>query len=1136
MSDLQIHLLGTFQILQNGRSLTTFRTNKIRALLAYLAVEVDHAHRRESLATLFWPQMDTRKALANLRLSLHRLHQVLGDDPPLLQVDRHTVRWNTAPTQVDALSFIQALTSVSIHTHTTPSLCPDCARRLETAVAQYRGDFLAGFFLGDSIPFDDWAASWRERLHQDALQTLAWLSDYHQENGRYPQAIPYARRQLELAPWREVAHYQLMQLLAAAGQYTAALQQYEQCRRLLRDELGLEPDAQTNNLLQQIQAEASRAPVYPEKRAYHIRFSAAARIITFLPSAAAPFIGRHAELIRLDDILRHPPVQMVTITGAGGIGKTRLALTWSATQAARYPEHFPDGVYFVPLAAIDAAANLAPAIAHTVMPLSDIDATAETTTQQLRDFLQNRQLLLVLDNFEQLLHGGGGQMAVTFLQDLCHHAHRLKLLVTSRERLGLQDEYLLPLDGLPCPDNNEAEGDQFPAAQLFIHCVRRIQPNFTLAPADRPHLAAICHLLDGIPLALELAAAWVEWLPLAEIVADIEDSLDFLTTGLHDWPERHRSMRTVFDRSWAQLSRPEQEFFMRLALFRGGFTRAAALAVAGTGLALPDVLRLLTTLANKSLLHYHRLEDRYAMHEMLRQYGAEKLAQAPSAASIQQAHAAYYCRWLYGQERELKGARQRETRIRIAAEMENISAAWIWAAQAGMLPFLAEASAALGLFLRQNGRFAEGSTFFAAVIEHLPPEAIPARLWYWRAIFEPVAAQQQAYLAHSLDLLSVAAKSGPADSADKAAVLLALGVLARRRGDWETAAQHFRQSLTLARLAGNDWGESNVLYELGVQAWRSGAYPQAEQWFARCLEGYRRLGDTEGEAVALEGLVGATLFSGQVEQALVHLRHSYALYEHLPDPLGIARLKTERAQISWFQNLEGLTLFEEGLADFRQLGDRRETAKSTAILAMLLADVDIQAAAVKATEAAALCQTLGERRGAAIAQGVLSRAALVDGCYPAAAQYAAAYEQTARVMALPVELTEALIWAGWAALALGDDGQAMRCAVEALQIPTYWQGMALDLKAVLLARRSTVNYKLAWQILGYGESRYARHRSPVSQAVCCRFLPPAMLAMPPHEIARLKEQGFHLESPLTNDVTIACSDGIDAPSLISGLA
>jgi predicted ATPase/DNA-binding SARP family transcriptional activator len=1114
MSDLQLHLLGTFQILQNGRSLTTFRTNKIRALLAYLAVEADHPHRRDSLAALFWPQMDNRNALTNLRLSLHRLRQALGDDPPVLRIDRYTVQWHASAARIDAAVFAQTLTAVTAHDHAL--LCPDCARRLETAVPHYKGDFLAGFFLEDAAPFDDWAATRRERLHQQALQALAWLAAFHQENGRYPQAILHTRRQLELEPWREPAHRQMMQLLAATGQHTAALRQYEQCRRLLRDELGATPEAATTDLYRQIQAERTAASAHGKSDSQPLPLSPAQRITVFLPATAAPLVGRQAEMTQLDQLMSHPATRLVTITGVGGMGKTRLALTWSAAQAAHQPQHFPHGIYFVPLTAVHTTAHLVPAIVQA-LPFVPDDASTQPLPQQLDDYLRDRQLLLVLDNFEQLLTRDDGAAVTAVLHHLLDHAPQLKLLVTSREHLHLQNEQPLPLNGLPCPGDQETEWAQFPAAQLFAQSARRVQADFALTPPDRPHLIAICRLLGGIPLALELAAAWVEWLPLADIAAEIGRSLDFLAADQRDWPERHRSMRAIFDSAWARLSRPEQTFFTRLCLFRGGFTRAAALAVAGDGQPRPTVLRLLAALVQKSLLRYDRLAERYTMHDLLQQYGGEKLAQAAALSDIQQAHAVYFCRWLGQEAPLLKGAQQKAALHHILADLDNIRAAWTWAVQASSLPLLAEAAAGLGLFLLRNGRFPDGAALFGDAVRHFPaqtatPDECLALAWLrcWQAAFEPSLPQRQEMLEQGLALLPATAAENNVRVV-KAAILLELGSVARSQGRQEAVDQLLGQSLALYRLSDDRWGEANVLYELGVYTWRQGEYPLSEQWFNHCLQLRQSLGDGDGTAVALEGLAGTALFSGRAEEAHRLLQQCAPLYRELDDPVGVARVKIKQAQVSWYLDLTGLAQFAEGLDSLRALGERRHVALWTVIYAMLQADEDINLAAQNATAGLALCRELGLLRGVAIAQGVLSRVALVNGRYAEAQERAEAYLQTAQALSLSVEYVDALVWAGWAALACGDEARAGWCAAQALQIPNYWRVACLGLTAVLLARRSADNYEWAWQILGYGESCYARLRSPISQEILVRFLPQAMQQMLPVRIHRCKKQGHRLD-------------------------
>ena len=823
----------------------------------------------------------------------------------------------------------------------------------------------------------------------------------------------------------------------------------------------------------------------------------------------------------MQQLMALPAARLVTITGVGGMGKTRLALACAAFQAARHQARFPHGVFFVPLTAVESSAQLLAAVARTVGYAPDQGDDGQIGSPDLHSYLQRRQLLLVLDNFEQLLDRGEGQRAAALLLELLARAPKVKLLVTSRERLHVQLEHTLALDGLPCPDEQTADFAHCPAAQLFEESARRLQPDFRLSAADRPHLITICRRLDGMPLGLELAAAWVEWLPLRDIAAEIESGLDLLVAEARDWPERHRSLRAVFDASWVRLSEVERDFLAKLSLFRGGFTRGAAQAAAGDGLTRTAVLRLLAALTNKSLLRHNRPAERYTMHELLQWYATEKLAQQADGAAVRGRHAAYFCTWLARQTSHLQGERQKETLARIEANLEDIRQAWAWAVEKRMAAALAGAAFSLGMYCRWRGRFAEGAALFGTAIENLEAAAVAedepqamARLWYWWAVFEPSFAARQELLQHSLALLERADAPGDTRNIDRAAILLEFSIAANGQGDYSDGDQMAEESLVLYRLAGNQWGEANVLFELGVRAWRNGAYDLARQWFGHCLAGRRRIGDGAGTAVALEGLAGAEMFSGDTESALSLLRQSYAAYEAVGEQAGMARMKIKEAQVLWYTEMAGLALFEEGLACLKELGARRNVALYTVILALLKGDVDIDGAARMALEGQALCAELDDQRGVAVAQGVLSRAALVNGRYAEAAERAEAYVRASRKLALAVETTDALIWAGWAHLAQGELAEAEEHVAEICRTAqNYWRAAGLGLTAVVLACRGG-NERWAWQLLGYGERHYAPHRGDVSQRVIQRFLPQAMKEMAPAEVALLKEEGSRLEEEM----------------------
>ena len=378
-----------------------------------------------------------------------------------------------------------------------------------------------------------------------------------------------------------------------------------------------------------------------------------------LPRAATALIGRDEELAEIMGLLSTLHCRLLTLLGPGGIGKTRLAVE----VASRMTFHFADGVYFVPLQALLAVEDIVPAVIDA-LPLQLTDNTDPELL--LLKYLNDRHLLLVLDNFEHLLDG------VELISRILNGTDQVQLLITSRERLNLQTEQTWPLRGLDVPEEIPDPAVLSSAVRLFDERARRVQPDFLLE-AHWAAVASICQLVDGIPLALELAASWVRALPCETIASEIKRSVDILTSSQRDLPERHQSMRAVFDHSWKLLSEDEHAVFCKLTVFHGGFTVEAAQEVAGAS------LRTLASLIDKSLL---QLDDsgRYAMHELLRQYGDEQLEAAGAGQSTRDAHRRYYAEFVCQRVDDLKGRRQIEAIAEINADFENVRAAWRWAA------------------------------------------------------------------------------------------------------------------------------------------------------------------------------------------------------------------------------------------------------------------------------------------------------------------------------------------------------------------------------------------------------------------------------------------------------------------------
>jgi predicted ATPase/DNA-binding SARP family transcriptional activator len=698
MYSLRISLLGVPRVERDGKAVP-IRRRKVLALLAYLAV-TRQPHSRDGLATMFWPESDQSSALANLRRDLSRLKRAVGDQA--LDVDRLQIALlrQTDPSTssgqgvwLDVEAFKRRLAASHAHGHAAAELCAKCAEALTEAVSLYTGDFMAGFSLPDSLEFDEWQFFQAEGLRQSFAEAVEKLAQWHTAQGEVEQGIEYARRWVALDPLQEQAQRQLMRLYARSGQQAAAVRQYQECARLLQEELGVEPEPETTALY-----EAIRTKQFPPAPARRHK----------LPPQATPFVGREEELADLRRLLlEEPACRLLTLVGPGGIGKTRLALE----AAAGTLDAYSDGVYFVPLASVGGTEFIVAAIAEA-LGLNFSGAVAPKL--QLLDHLREKRLLLVVDNLEHLLEGVG------LFSEILSAAPQATLLMTSRERLNLREEWVYEVQGLPCPGPVLAPEsvEAYSAMRLFLQRARQADAHFALNEEDVPALARICQLVDGMPLALELAAAWARSMSPPEIVREIQGNLDFLSTSLRNVPERHRSLRAIFEESWKQLADAEKGTLSKLSVFRGGCSREAAEVVAGArapcGSRVGTTWPLLASLVDKSLLR-RTDSGRYEMHELIRQFAAERLAaDAAAREELQDRHCTYYASFLEGRIPAMEGDRQREALAEIAVEIGNVRAGWQYALTHLRLDALEAFHWGLALFYWLRGWFEEARDTFEA--------------------------------------------------------------------------------------------------------------------------------------------------------------------------------------------------------------------------------------------------------------------------------------------------------------------------------------------------------------------------------------------------------------------------------------
>jgi predicted ATPase/DNA-binding CsgD family transcriptional regulator/tetratricopeptide (TPR) repeat protein len=376
-----------------------------------------------------------------------------------------------------------------------------------------------------------------------------------------------------------------------------------------------------------------------------------------LPEAATPFIGREDEIEQVNSLLLDENNRFVTILAPGGMGKTRLSLEVARRQLG----HHHDGVYFVPLAALSPGNDVVTTVAEQI---AFVLPGESRSLQQLLNYLKERSMLVVLDNFEHLLD------AASVVTDIITNTPRTKILVTTRERLNAHGEQVYNLRGMVYPTWETSEDAlEYDAVKLFMQSARRNRSDFELHPDELDFLARICRLTAGMPLGIELAAAWVDVLSLERIAGEIQQGIDIFETEMRDLPERHRSLRATFERTWNRLTAEGQRIFMSLSVFRGGFTRMSAEAVAGA------TIHDLRTLAQKALIQIEG-HERYAIHELVRQFGASKLEESTELATVQAKHAAYFADFMVEREHDLKHGRQLEGLTLIDPDFENVRLAW----------------------------------------------------------------------------------------------------------------------------------------------------------------------------------------------------------------------------------------------------------------------------------------------------------------------------------------------------------------------------------------------------------------------------------------------------------------------------
>jgi predicted ATPase/DNA-binding SARP family transcriptional activator len=793
---LDVFTLGGLRICLEHERLDHLRSRAAEGLFVYLVCQ-GRPLSRERLAEFFWPERSQESSLANLRVALHRLRKPLA--PHLVVTRRSLSLRDDALPYLDRADFERLLGE----------------GKLREALGLYHGDFLDGFFLPGSVPFESWVESERRRLHELAVAAYGELALRRTSMGDAEEAIRLARGLLKLEPLHEPTQRLLLRLLAQSGRRQAGIEGFERYRRQLHDELGLEPDGEAVALLERVRdgledevpMRGGDAIVVPPRDAK-----------LDLPPVGTPLVGRQADLDGLVARLADGDCRLVTIVAPGGMGKTRLAIE----AARRMDGALPDGACFVPLAGVLSPEAIVPAVlqglALTPSPAGDAKAA-------LLAYLRSKRMLLVLDNFDELLDGA------PLLLEIVRTAPGVTLLVTSRERVALTEEWLVPLAGL---DADEA------AIELFVQRAERSAPDLD-AVAEHDAIRDLCRLVEGMPLAIELAASWAGIMRCREIADAVRASLDVLRTNVRDLPERHRSIRSLFDTSWNLLTPEARSTFMRLSVFRGGFAAAEARAVAGA------TLQDLRALVEKSLLRADG-RGRFIMHELVRQYAGERLAAAGALRATAGAHFDAYLTLAEEAEPQLFGSEQPAWLLRLELEWDNFRAALVWGSGGGVAT--------------------EG--FVRLVL---------ALSWFWRrgAIIE------------ARRWLDVALEREAVTVPHRAALLSHAGHVAWIQGRWDVAEAELTESLVLWDAVGLGWGHGagRTRCSLAMTYWLLRRPDEARPLLEEALVIFRRDRNAWWVAFALGHMAKVDISYGEHDRAKEHISAALAIYRRLGNRWGL---------------------------------------------------------------------------------------------------------------------------------------------------------------------------------------------------------------------------------------------------------
>jgi predicted ATPase/DNA-binding SARP family transcriptional activator len=1034
-----IELFGGLRATRGDREITQSRTQKTGALLAYLACHPRRFHRRDELTDLFWPDAPPRaagnslsQALSSLRLQFEAVpDDARSVDAPgtsisrdvVLQSNRVSVRLNPEAFTSDLAAFEEAIHAASRSDSSRLRI-----ERLARALTLYQGELLAGYH-------ETWILGDRARVAEQYFHALGQIVALLEEEGDLEAALEYTKTGTRLDPLREETRRDQIRLLLALGHSDAALREYRDLERLLAEELGAEPSAATRALI------SRSLPSIPGRPASGQRGVPTSPEPLHLPAPLTRFFGRESELAQLRRLLLQEKRRLVTLSGAAGTGKTRLALEASRMLASLWA----NAVWFVPLADLRDADHLIEATRDALrLPRSP----AIPTLDQVAAALARRRTLLVLDNFEHLVEEGA-----LLLKTLLERAPTLTCLVTSRRRLGLSGEQEFPVLPLPVPEASGAFLTTFASAQLFVDRARAVSPEFQVSSENMSAVAEICRRLEGIPLALELAAARIGLLTPAQLAAHLERRLDALVSRYQDVDPRHRTLRTAVEWSIHLLPMELQRFFLRLSVFRGGWTPEAAAPICDE----PHALERLEQLREWSLIvpeEFHAGQvassrpaareagppaipgPRYRMLETLREYGEEALETGGEEATVRDRHLRWFLALAETSKPELRGPSPREWLARLVTEAENFRAALDWGEQSGDIAEGLRLGTALFPFWLIQGDSREGRQRLTGLLERAP-EHTAVRAGGLHAVGELALEELDLPAARASCEESLAIRRELGDAHGAAESLTLLGHIHVSAGDVDAARKVHMEALPQAQALNDRHLVIRALDIISGVHYRQGNWAPFLDVYTESLRLRRSAGDRMAVANALANLASVASRQGDIEAARQFDGEAMAIHQKLDAPVALAGHRCFQAHLAELQGdyLTARALFEESLPILRDAGDRGEIAFVLRQIAGLARDEgDFLTARAHCEEALEIVQGSGDRWEVGRALNSLGELAQAEGERERARSLYQEGLAIQRALADGAECATVLLNLGRLARCEGDPAMALACFREALAL------------------------------------------------------------------------------------------------------